>query len=119
MNFILKEWWAVLESKPPDGLFSKERLTDTLILVEDLDAAVGYMKNEKLKRPEAFLYTMKVFHLVEGEDATCVRCGSPLAKTKDLALACTDQTCPFSRYAQDDDKGWIGHPSRPDLEDAE
>ena len=67
MSFTLKEMWAVLESKPPELLGMPPARTETLILAEDLEAATGYMKNEKLKRPDAFLYTMKVFHLVEDE----------------------------------------------------
>jgi calcineurin-like phosphoesterase family protein len=38
----------------------------------------------------------------------CVRCGSPLD-----AGRCTDSTCPFSDCAQDDQRGWVGHPDKP------
>jgi len=38
----------------------------------------------------------------------CQRCDSPL----DSAGYCTDETCPFSDYKQDDKRGWSGHPDR-------
>ena len=38
---------------------------------------------------------------------TCQRCGSVLDKDE----LCTDETCPFCETDQDDERGWIGHPS--------
>lgn len=46
---------------------------------------------------------------------TCERCTSPLTKRG----RCTDRTCPFSDCAQDDAKGWIGHPNPPVPEGAD
>lgn len=42
------------------------------------------------------------------EDTLCNRCGSPL----DGNGRCTDETCPFSDYGQDDPRGWANHPDR-------
>ena len=39
---------------------------------------------------------------------TCVRCGSPLSNKR-----CSDVTCPFHDVSQDDEAGWVGHPSPP------
>lgn len=36
---------------------------------------------------------------------TCLRCGSPLKDER-----CTDPTCPFQDYAQNDKRGWKDHP---------
>lgn len=37
----------------------------------------------------------------------CVRCGGRLEEG-----LCQDETCPFSEYPQDDDRGWAGHAER-------
>lgn len=41
-------------------------------------------------------------------EAVCDRCSSPLHNAR-----CTDETCPFFDYAQDDPRGWADHPSPP------
>lgn len=40
--------------------------------------------------------------------ANCERCVSPLGTDG----RCTDETCPFSDYAQGDPHGWANHPER-------
>lgn len=37
---------------------------------------------------------------------TCARCGSNL----NYDGMCSDETCPFSDYGQNNPKGWTGHP---------
>lgn len=49
----------------------------------------------------------------EGEHGECGRCGCDL----DEDGFCTDETCPFSDYGQDDPRGWSGHPDRDDGRD--
>lgn len=45
----------------------------------------------------------------------CVRCGSPLISGPiQNEQYCSDITCPFSDYPQDDFHGWIGHPDHPE-----
>lgn len=54
----------------------------------------------------------------EGDDPRierCVRCESILDEENPASGGrCPDETCPFSDTDQDDERGWIGHPSRPD-----
>lgn len=50
----------------------------------------------------------------DDKEGACARCDSPLNKD----CLCTDETCPFSDYQQDDARGWVGHPEKESKEDA-
>lgn len=43
----------------------------------------------------------------------CARCASPLSESG----FCMSDQCPFYTKRQDDARGWIGHPSRPDVQE--
>lgn len=49
--------------------------------------------------------------LPDKQEQPCKRCATPLK-----GGFCTDETCPFSDYTQDDPRGWAGHPDAPTQE---
>ena len=70
-------------------------------------AARGLLTGEFSMTVEDFDYKVQPTALPPMEDGNCQRCSTELVKG-----LCTDETCPFSDYSQDDPRGWAGHPDR-------
>ena len=124
MSKVFRECWIVLYPMPGriDGRIAYDRMELVLVATcEDFAAAQEWVEKSCSEYPEGEPvpgYLIQKSWEYAHEVGSCKRCGSPLAEVSDNILTCTDQTCPFSDYDQSDDRGWTGHPSRPELEEA-